>query len=594
MNQTKLHPYQRSVSIVGVSCTPFMYTVDNPETNGLTEGEMFGYAALKAMEDAGVSPKDVDYYFHGEASPMNASNYITPNVQVANWFGMKGKGSMHHSEACCTGYLALEIAANAVASGKYDCVLTGAVEFGDAIPSPSESIELPKHPYKRDKMTMEKFLKTTAWIYDKTYARPLMAPMELIYDDVAEDYVRTRGITPEQMDDTINHMAINNRHNAAKNPLAITHEEFADIAKEKGFSDVMDYMRSPYNPKSGDFLRMEGVERKCDGAAACIVIATEKIPELCKNLRHKPIQILGIGSSACEASTPHFEINATKEAVRQVYELTGKSGKDLDLFFANDFIITSHLYAAEIAGYLPYGEGWKYICEGRTAYDGDKPINTNGGRTSFGHAHAASGLADVYEACMQMRGECGERQVKKLPKTTMLRGYGGSQNVAAIILETQDDYKVDEAVKNMPFKSPLKLEKVVETYYKGLEEGKLLGRKCKKCGAVEFPPVYACNTCGCDDTEWVEMSGKAVMKSIVMPAALSSKPEYKARMGKYAYGVIQMEEGSEFNGVVQGITRKNRAKLMEKLPLPVHAKIIDRDGGYKTVIFELDEGVLED
>ena len=95
MNQTKLHPYQRSVSIVGVSCTPFMYTVDNPETNGLTEGEMFGYAALKAMEDAGVSPKDVDYYFHGEASPMNASNYITPNVQVANWFGMKGKGSMH-------------------------------------------------------------------------------------------------------------------------------------------------------------------------------------------------------------------------------------------------------------------------------------------------------------------------------------------------------------------------------------------------------------------------------------------------------------------------------------------------------------------
>ncbi len=83
-------------------------------------------------------------------------------------------------------------------------------------------------------------------------------------------------------------------------------------------------------------------------------------------------------------------------------------------------------------------EGWKYICDGRTAYDGDKPINTNGGRTSFGHAHAASGLADVYEACMQMRGECGERQVKKLPKTTMLRGYGGSQNVAAVLLRTID------------------------------------------------------------------------------------------------------------------------------------------------------------
>ena len=50
----KLGKYNRSVSIIGVGCTPFMYTVDHPETNGLTEGEMFGYAALKAMEDAGL------------------------------------------------------------------------------------------------------------------------------------------------------------------------------------------------------------------------------------------------------------------------------------------------------------------------------------------------------------------------------------------------------------------------------------------------------------------------------------------------------------------------------------------------------------
>lgn len=439
MNRTTLGKYQRSVSIIGVGCTPFMYTVDNPETNGLTEGELFGYAALKAMEDAGVNPQDVDFYFHGQASPLNGSNYLTPNIQIGNWFGMKGKGSIHHSEACCTGYLAIEQAVNAVASGKYNCVLTGCVEFGDSIPAPATSVEAPKHPYKREKMTMDKFLATTSWLYDRAYARSLMAPMELIYDDAAEDYVRTRGITAQEMDDTLNWMAINNRRNAAKNPLALERTEFEDIAKEKGFDNVMDYMRSPYNPKMGDFLRMEGVERKCDGAAAAIVCATEMIPEIAKNLKHKPIEVLGVGSAACESTTPHFELRATEEAVRQVYEMTGVQPEELDLFFANDFIITSHLCAAEIAGYLPYGEGWKYICEGRTAYDGDKPINTNGGRTSFGHAHAASGMADVYEACMQMRGECGERQVKKLPKTTMLRGYGGAQNVAAVLLRTIEE-----------------------------------------------------------------------------------------------------------------------------------------------------------
>lgn len=430
MNHTKLNKYSRSVSIIGVGCTPFMYTVDNPETDGLTEGEMFGYAALKAMEDAGVNPQDVDYYFHGQASPLNGSNVLTPNVQIANWFGMKGKGSIHHSEACCTGYLALEQAVNAVASGKYNCVLSACVEFGD-------SLALGNHPYKREKMTMEKFLKTTAWLYDRNYTRSLMAGMELIYDDAAEWYKRTRNLTDQQMDDTLNWMCINNRRNAAKNPLAIERKEYAELAKEAGFDNVMDYMRSPYNPKMGDFLRLGGVELKCDGAAAVVVCATDMVDKY-TNGAHKPIEVLGIGSAACEATTPHFEVRATEEAVRQVYEVTGVKPEEVELFFANDFIITSHLVSAEIAGYLPYGEGWKYICDGRTAYDGDKPINTNGGRTSFGHAHAASGMADLYEAVMQMRGECGERQVKKVPKTTMLRGYGGAQNVSATLIRTID------------------------------------------------------------------------------------------------------------------------------------------------------------
>ena len=431
MNQTKVNPYLRSVSIIGVGCTPFMYTVDKEETNGLTEGELFGYAALKAMEDAGVSPKDVDFYFHGEASPLNGSNYLTPNIQVANWFGMKGKASIHHSEACCTGYYAIEEAVNAVASGKYNCVLSGCVEFGDAV-------AVPNHPYKREKMTMEKFLQTTAWLYERGYTRSFMAGQELIYDDAAEWYKRTRGITDEEMDDTLNHMCINNRKNASVNPLAIVQKTYEEEAKEQGFDDVMEYMRSPFNPRMGDFLRAGGLEIKCDGAAAVIVCATDMVDKYMGNKSHKPIEVLGVGCAACEAITPHFEVTATEEAVRQVYEVTGVKPEEIDVFYSNDFIITSHLVSAEIAGYLPYGEGWKYICEGRTAYDGDKPINTNGGRTAFGHAHAASGLADLYEAVHQMRGEAGKGQMKKIPKTAMLRGYGGAQNICTYIIRTAE------------------------------------------------------------------------------------------------------------------------------------------------------------
>ena len=39
--------------------------------------------------------------------------------------------------------------------------------------------------------------------------------------------------------------------------------------------------------------------------------------------------------------------------------------------------------------------------------------------------------------------------------------------------------------------SPIKLEKVVATFYENLEKGKITAKRCKKCGAVEFPPVYA-------------------------------------------------------------------------------------------------------
>ena len=63
VNNVKLGKNLRGVSIVGVGSTPFMNTVEDPERKGLTNGELFGYAALDAMKDAGVEPRDVQYFF---------------------------------------------------------------------------------------------------------------------------------------------------------------------------------------------------------------------------------------------------------------------------------------------------------------------------------------------------------------------------------------------------------------------------------------------------------------------------------------------------------------------------------------------------
>ncbi len=89
--------------------------------------------------------------------------------------------------------------------------------------------------------------------------------------------------------------------------------------------------------------------------------------------------------------------------------------------------------------------------------------------------------------------------------------------------------------------------------------------------------------------EWIGISGRAKLHSVVMPAALSSKPEYKA-LGKYAYGEVEIEEGARLNAVVRGINKKKRKEILEKglLPVNCHASIYQRDG-YKTVVFDLDE-----
>ncbi|MCI8991821.1 MAG: thiolase family protein [Eubacterium sp.] len=423
--------YGRSVSIIGVGATPFMRTFENPETKGYTEGELFAWAAIDAMDDAGIDAGDIDYYFHTQSGAAIFSNYTTPAVQVGDWIGMRGRGAAHHAEACCSGFVALDMAVNMVASGKYDVVLSGGVEM-------ASSIYMPKMPAHIRKSLGAGGLFSVgdgpARLIDRAYGRFMgIDSLQITMDLVSEKYCRTYGLSYAQMDDVLNAFSYNARKNASKTPRALLRKPFEEEAKEHGFDSVSEYMKSDFNPKISRYLRVSGFEATCDAAAAVIVCPTE----MAKDFRQKPVEVLGIGMSTVNAGQIDNEEKATAEAIRQVYEKTNVRPEEIDLLMVNDFVIASQLLAAELSGYIPKGEGWKYALDGRVAFDGDRPMNTNGGRTN-GHAWAASGLCDHYETVMQMRGLCGERQVKNIPKTAMLRGFGGTQNATATILRTVD------------------------------------------------------------------------------------------------------------------------------------------------------------
>lgn len=135
-----------------------------------------------------------------------------------------------------------------------------------------------------------------------------------------------------------------------------------------------------------------------------------------------------------------------------------------------------------------------------------------------------------------------------------------------------------------------RIEPIVKRFYDGVAEGHYWGRRCKECGAVEFPPHLMCNACGGRETEWVELTGHGRLLSFVSPGIQNDKPYLKAH-GKYGYGAVQLDEGPVYTFVVYGISKKQRAGVNERLKagevIGVHPKPIEREG-WTELCFELD------
>lgn len=417
--------YERSVSIAGVGCTRFADNQKTPGREHLTEGDLFGYAVLTALEDAGLEPRDVQQLYVGCVNAFMFQDSVNPMFNVLSSCGMNGLGVMSHNEACVTGNVALDLAVQAVASGQYDIVVTGGLEMSCSATTPGRPAIF------RETFPMEKLVPAFDMAYDTAYDRYFAGGIGYVWDGWTNEYVMKYGISDEEIDLALNSLAYHMRRMAKLNPLSFFNEDYDDLAAQHGMKDGMEYLSSMYNPFVTNYLRSSSIEVACDGAAALVVCATD----VAEKLKSMPIEVLGIGASAYGIGTPNFERRARENAINQVYGLTGMSGKDLDIFFPNDCELPAQLMTAEAAGYIPEGQAWKYAIDGRIAYDGDRPMNTNGGRTSFGHAHAASGIADTVECVKQMRGTAGATQVAERPHVAMMSGFC-AQNSRAAILKT--------------------------------------------------------------------------------------------------------------------------------------------------------------
>ena len=87
-------------------------------------------------------------------------------------------------------------------------------------------------------------------------------------------------------------------------------------------------------------------------------------------------------------------------------------------------------------GFCADGEQEKWLHEGYTEIDGKLPVNTDGGCLANGEPVGASGLRQVYEIALQLRGQAGERQVPNNPKTGYTHVYGAPGLSGVTIMTT--------------------------------------------------------------------------------------------------------------------------------------------------------------
>lgn len=105
------------------------------------------------------------------------------------------------------------------------------------------------------------------------------------------------------------------------------------------------------------------------------------------------------------------------------------------------------------------------------------------------------------------------------------------------------------------------MEPMIKTWYENLKDGKLFGTKCKKCGAVEFPPVPACSSCGNLDVEPVEISGKGELLSFSFsPMGI---PPYHMR--PVIVGFTRLHEGPMFCSEILNVSPAEQEDLFKRL-----------------------------
>jgi acetyl-CoA C-acetyltransferase len=395
----------RGVAIVGAGMTKFGRHAD------LSSRELFVEALNKtsASVDRNFDRKMIQALFLGNFTSDLFEHQGHTAPLMADWAGLCPVPATRVEGACASGGLAFRMGVLAIASGLYDVVGVGGYEKMTAIPTPAATDAL-------------------ACASDTSYEGIPGATFPGLYAMMAVAHMKKYGTKW----DMLAKISLKNHRNGSINPLAQFNKSIEDIAKGKGFTDVMQFLNDPKsNPVVAWPLRLFDCSPISDGSAAAILVAEEKA----KNFTDTPVYITGTGQGSASMGLHDREeftaLPSAIEASRQAYKMAGVSPKDIQIAEVHDCFTIAELIATEDLGFFQRGEGGKAAAEGRTAREGDRPINTSGGLKCKGHPVGASGVAQIVEHFEQLRGTAGGRQVPDV-ELSLTHNVGGSGATAVV------------------------------------------------------------------------------------------------------------------------------------------------------------------
>jgi acetyl-CoA C-acetyltransferase len=384
----------RKVAVVGVGETRFSGQQER------TEVELFAEAAMEAITESSLKPKDIQALYVG-----NVLGDFSEGQGMVQSFAAENIGCLHvpanrYEGACASASMAVRDAFMWVASGYYDIVLAGGVE-------------------RAATMGTGLATRTFAMFSDSRYEYPAGITFPAVFALLTHLYSDRYGVPLQKLREQMARVSIQSYRHGAVNPKAQFFGKNAGITMEKVLGSFV--VSTP--------LTLHDCCPFSDGAAA-VVLASE---EAARKLTAKPVYITGTGQSSsgplCNQSDDLPRIRAREISAKRAYDMAGVKPEDIDVCELHDCFSIASLIAAESLGFFDYGKAGEAWEKGEADIGGKVAINPSGGLKSKGHPIGATGAGQVYEVVRQLRGEVEpERQVPeaRTALTDTLGGDGGT------------------------------------------------------------------------------------------------------------------------------------------------------------------------